>query len=50
MSHGYATMNTVFKEYRAADLVKIEVFINYARINALAFIVIEKIPIPLLRV
>lgn len=39
ISHGYATMDTIFKEYRAADLVKIEVFINYTRIDTLAFIV-----------
>lgn len=39
LSHGYATMDTNFKDYRAADLVKIEVFINYARIDSLSFIV-----------
>lgn len=39
LSRGYATLDTVLKDYQAVDLVKLEVFINYGRIDALAFIV-----------
>ncbi|MEJ3741165.1 translation elongation factor 4 [Bacillus tropicus] len=37
-SHGYATMNTTFIGYELADVVKVEVHINYAKVDALSFV------------
>ncbi|ALS02055.1 elongation factor 4 [Enterococcus silesiacus] len=37
-SHGYATMNTVFIGYQLADVVKVEIHINYAKVDALSFV------------
>ncbi|KGH58559.1 elongation factor 4 [Oenococcus oeni IOEB_8417] len=42
VSHGYATLNTAFLDYEAADLVKIEININYAPVDALSFIAHRK--------
>ncbi|MDF7682217.1 translation elongation factor 4 [Lactobacillus sp. ESL0679] len=39
VSHGYATLNTEFLDYEDADLVKIEVDINYAPVDSLSFVV-----------
>lgn len=39
VSHGYATLDTSFLEYEAADLVKVEININYVPVDALSFIV-----------
>ncbi|MDV7757961.1 translation elongation factor 4 [Liquorilactobacillus mali] len=39
VSHGYATLDTTFLGYEAADLVKVEVDINYAPIDALSFVI-----------
>ncbi|KRN08592.1 GTP-binding translation elongation factor LepA [Liquorilactobacillus mali KCTC 3596 = DSM 20444] len=39
VSHGYATLDTTFLGYETADLVKVEVDINYAPIDALSFVV-----------
>ena len=39
VSHGYATMNSEIMDYEPADVVKIEVDINYARVDALSFVV-----------
>lgn len=39
VSHGYATLNTEFLDYEKSDLVKVEVDVNYASVDALAFIV-----------
>jgi GTP-binding protein LepA len=37
-SHGYATLNTAFLGYDIADVVKVEVHINYAKVDALSFV------------
>lgn len=39
ISHGYATLNTSFLDYETSDLVKVEVDVNYAPVDALAFVV-----------
>lgn len=39
VSHGYASMEYKFKEYRVADVVKIDILINNQKIDALATIV-----------
>ena len=39
VSHGYATLNTTFLDYEIADLVKVEVDVNYSTVDALGFIV-----------
>jgi len=39
LTHGYATLTTAFDGYDLADVVKVEVHINYARVDALSFIV-----------
>ncbi|WP_283680202.1 translation elongation factor 4 [Lentilactobacillus sp. Marseille-Q4993] len=38
ISHGYATLASSFKEYRIADVVRVDVRINYADVDSLAFI------------
>jgi GTP-binding protein LepA len=38
ISHGYASMTTSFMEYEAGDIVKMEVMINYAKVDALTFV------------
>jgi GTP-binding protein LepA len=38
-SRGYASMDYEFKEYRAADVVKVDMMINSERVDALAIIV-----------
>ncbi|MEC0182865.1 translation elongation factor 4 [Paenibacillus peoriae] len=38
LSHGYATMDVQFMDYREADLVKMDILVNYVKIDALAFI------------
>ncbi|WP_438497027.1 translation elongation factor 4 [Paenibacillus sp. IHBB 3054] len=38
LSRGYATMAVKLKNYRIADLIKAEIFVNYVKIDALAFI------------
>jgi GTP-binding protein LepA len=39
ISHGYATLETEFADYELADVVKVEVAINYAVVDALSFVV-----------
>jgi len=39
VSRGYASMDYAFKEYRAADVVKVDMLINSDRIDALSIIV-----------
>lgn len=39
VSHGYATLMTEFDEYDLTDVVKIEVHVNYAKVDALSFVV-----------
>lgn len=39
ISHGYATLETEFGSYEPADVVKIEININYTKVDALSFIV-----------
>lgn len=39
ISHGYASLNTSFLDYEESDVVKVEVDVNYAPVDALAFIV-----------
>lgn len=38
-SHGYASLETHFLNYQDADVVKVEVAINYVNVDALSFIV-----------
>lgn len=38
ISHGYADLDTSFLNYQVADVVKVEVHINYAKVDALAFV------------
>jgi len=39
VSHGYATLTTALAGYDIADVVKIEVHVNYAKVDALSFVV-----------
>lgn len=39
ISHGYASLNTSFLDYEESDVVKVEVDVNYASVDALAFVV-----------
>ncbi|AKP64297.1 GTP-binding protein LepA [Levilactobacillus koreensis JCM 16448] len=39
VSHGYATLTTELSGYDIADVVKIEVHVNYAKVDALSFVV-----------
>jgi len=39
VSHGYATLTTELAGYDIADVVKLEVHVNYARVDALSFVV-----------
>lgn len=38
-SHGYATLHTEFRDYEQSDVVKVEVNVNYAPVDALSFVV-----------
>lgn len=38
VSHGYATLSTEFLAYEMADVVKVNVQINYAQVDALTFV------------
>ena len=38
-SHGYATLHTAFRDYEQSDVVKVEVDVNYAPVDALSFVV-----------
>lgn len=38
ISHGYASLNTSFLDYEESDVVKVEVDVNYAPVDALAFV------------
>lgn len=39
VSHGFATLSTTFDQYQPSDLVRIDVVIDYAKIDALTFVV-----------
>lgn len=39
VSRGYASLDYEFKEFRAADLVKLDILINSDRVDALSLIV-----------
>ncbi|WP_048000608.1 translation elongation factor 4 [Lactiplantibacillus herbarum] len=39
ISHGYATLETTFADYDIADVVKVEVNVNYAKVDALSFVI-----------
>lgn len=39
VSHGFATLSTTFDQYQPSDLVRIDIAIDYAKIDALTFVV-----------